>query len=321
MKKPVLVLILLILCAALSAFPADYRFRAMGNIQAAGTANPASIYFHDQNDFFSARYAFLDSYSRDEDVSFPFLPEGDLRVSFTGRYLSFTGNLLSECDPVSESPGATYYNGLRTISADINATLGLQNMVSAGIGLVAGMVWERENFAVDNSHRIEDFFLNTVTGRYNRVADSEFADVRLGVQFNYNMFTLGIMVPSVFVYGEGEGRFRWEGLSVGITFSGNRYYGRARLNPVVVSAALEARNLGKENRIFSGGLEIMLQFVTDWSVAVRGGYESDPGFTWPGTVTAGIGARMGDFELDLNAGIPLDEGKRYTYSISAAMHF
>ena len=316
-KRLAVSILLALVCLAAFAVPADFRLRAMGDVSASISGNdgsyflnPASLFFHNKADFFGTEFSLSDRWIRDEGKEFPFLPSGDLKLRFAGTNLAFTGTL----DTVSEVNGDNY-DALRTATADIAASIGW-NFVSAGIGLDAGVSWERENFKVGSSSRIADFFLNMAAAKYAFKPESELAEVRAGIQFAYGGFTFGVLLPKLFTYEHNETAFAWEGLSAGLSYNGTRYHGRARLNTFVFNMAVEVHDLGRDTRYGNAGAELIVQISPEINLAFRGGYIAGLSDMEHGTITAGLGLKYGKVYMNLATEFPV-EPDRVKYSICA----
>ena len=303
----VLVLTLVVLSGAFSSsLPSDFRLMSMGNANATGNGdcgivfnNPASLYFHNSSDFLTVHTSLSDSHQSGEGWNLPFIPGGDFHARFAGKFLSFTGSIMTQSYSIrTDVDGQKYYGSLRSFSADISATAGWKDIIAAGIGLNAGLSADRDGFVVKDGSRLTDFLLNMVAGEYSRIDDSEFATVRAGVQVLLGGFRIGILAPRVYTYEDRKTAFSADGLSAGISYEGSRYYGRARLNTLVVSALAEIHDIANEYRTLHVGGEITLNITSSNNVSLRAGYTCYPKYYDDGTVTLGACAVMGRFELN-----------------------
>jgi len=307
MKKLFLALVLtLFVLSGVFSLPSDFRLKAMGNANATGNGdcgvvfnNPASLYFHNSTDFLTVHTSLYDDHQSGEGRNFPFLPGGDFHARFAGKFLSFTGSVMTESFFLREDGGRKYYSSLRMFSADVSATAGWNEIIAAGIGLNAGLSSERDGFAVNDKSRLTDFLLNMVAGEYDRLDDSEFATVRAGAQILLGGFRIGVLAPNVYTYtAENNGVFSADGLSFGLSYEGSKYYGRARLNKLVVSALAEIHDMAGEYRTVHLGAELTLNITPSNNVSLRAGYQSYAKYFKDGTLTLGACAVMGKFEIN-----------------------
>ena len=324
MKKLFLAFALIALvCLGAFALPSDFRLRAMGNANACDTSengaifnNPASLYFHNSETFLNVHVSLSDFHKSDETVGWPFLPGGDFHARFAGKFLSFTGSVMTQ---------STSYNGqydsIRTFAADISATAGWKESASLGIGLNAGLKSEREDFQVSDNNRLMDFLRNMIAGEYKRIDDSEFAIVRVGGQISYGGFRIGIVAPQVYTYQNGSGVFSSSGLSAGIAYNGSQYYGRARLNTFVISALAEIHNLIDEEKSLHVGAELAVNITASNKFSLRAGYESSLNNMSGGTLTLGASAVSGRLEINTFVELPVQDPQTISYALDLVFYY
>lgn len=324
MKKLLLAFVLLFAAGCcVFALPSDFRLRAMGNADASDSGdnsvvfyNPASLYFHSTEDFLNVHVTLSDYHESGQGKKAPFLPGGDFHARFAGKFLSFTGSIMTQA-----SKHDRHYDSTRTFSADVSATAGWNDFISAGIGLNAGLSAEREGFAVSDGNRLMDFLVNMVAGEYRRIDDSEYAVVRTGVQVSYGGFRFGVLAPFVYTYSEGDGYFSAGGLSAGISYKGNKYHGRARLNSFVFSALAEVHNLLEETKTLHLGAELTVNISSSNAISVRAGYESLLSDFSSGCLTLGACAGTGKFEMGAFAEMEINNPGSVEYSVELVFHY
>lgn len=324
MKKLFLTIALIALVfLGVSALPSDFRLRAMGNANACDTSengaiftNPASLYFHNSETFLNVHVSLSDYHKSDETDGWPFLPGGDFHARFAGKFLSFTGSIMTQS--ISHNG---HYDSIRTFAADVSATAGWKEYASVGIGLNAGLKSEREGFYVSDNNRLMDFVRNMIAGEYSRIDDSEFAVVRAGAQISYGGFRIGLMAPQVYTYQNGNGVFSSSGLSAGVAYNGSQYYGRARLNTFVISALVEINNLIDEEKILHTGAELSINVTPSNKFSVRAGYESSLSNMSEGTLTLGASAVSGRFEINTFVELPVQNLQTISYSIDLVFYY
>lgn len=324
MKKLFLTLALIALvCFGALALPSDFRLRAMGNANACDTSdngiifnNPASLYFHNSDTFLNVHVSLSDYHKSGETVGWPFLPGGDFHARFAGKYLSFTGSVMTQSIAHNN-----HYDSIRTFGADISATVGWKETASLGIGLNAGLKSEREGFQVTDGNRLTDFLRNMIAGEYKRIDDSEFAVVRVGAQISYGGFRIGLVAPQVYTYENRSGVFSASGLSAGVAYNGSKYYGRARLNTFVLSALAEIHNLIDEEKSLHVGAELSVNITPSNKFSLRAGYDSSlSDMSW-GTLTLGASAVYGKLEINTFVELPVQDLRTVSYAVDLVFYY
>ena len=324
MRKTFLTFVLFcLICTGVFALPSDFRLRAMGNASACDTSdngiifnNPAALYFHNSEDFLNVHVSLSDFHSSSDTVKWPFLPGGDFHARFAGKFLAFTGSIMTQSVLHNGN-----YDSIRTFAADISATAGWRDFVSVGIGLNAGLESERSGFRVSDNNRLMDFLRNMVAGEYRRVDESEYAVARIGAQVSYGGFRFGILAPQVYTYREGGGVFSADGLSVGIAYNGNKYHGRARLNTLVLSALAEIHDIASKVKSLHAGMELTVNITSSNKFSLRAGYESPLTDMSSGTLTLGACAVSGRFEMNAFVEMPMYDTKTYSYAVDFVIYY
>ncbi len=308
----------------------DYRGNSMGFTGASVSGNtgsyfrnPASLFFHDQEDAFTFSFGLWDTYLESNGAPFPFLPGGDMRARYAGNNVSVSlvlETLLEDRNRMED--GGRFYNSDHVLDVDACFSVGWKYF-SAGLGISAGYIWSRDNVFVKDSNRIQDLFLNMVAENYTRLIGSENANIRAGVQANYENYTLGILFPSVFGYYGSEIHFDLldtvKGTDLGLSYRGNRYSGRARLRALVLDGAVEVHNVGNSRRTLAGGAELTLQIMADYTVSIRMGYEAPFTDLLGGTFTAGLGALLRNVNINILSEWDIGLENRIKYGLTVGM--
>lgn len=308
----------------------DYRGNSMGFTGASVSGNtgsyfrnPASLFFHDQEDVFTFSFGLWDTYLESNSAPFPFLPGGDMRARYAGNNVavSFVLETLLE-DRHRMENGVRFYNSDHVLDVDACFSIGWKYF-SAGLGISAGYIWSRDNIFIKDSNRLQDLILNMIAENYTRLNGSENANIRAGVQANYENYTLGVLFPSVFGYYGSEIHFdmleSFRATDLGISYRGNRYSGRARLRALVLDGAVEVHNVGNSLRTLAGGAELTLQIMADYTVSLRMGYEALFTDLLDGTFTAGIGALLRNVNINILSEWGIGEDKRIKYGLTVGM--
>ena len=334
MRKKTVVLIALLLFVSLLTLGAsdgsDARGDSMGFTGASVSGNrgsyfrnPASLFFHDPEDAFTFSFGIWDTYIESNHAPFPFLPGGDMRARYAGNNVSVGLVLETKLEDRNRyEDGGRFYNSDHVLDVDACFSIGWKYF-SAGLGISAGSVWSRDNILVKDSSRFSDLLLNMIAEKYTRLNGSENANIRAGVQVNYENYTLGILFPSVFGYYSSEIHFdllnTLKGTHLGISYKGNRYSGRARLRALVLDGAVELHNVGNPQRTLCGGAELTLQIMADYTVSLRLGYEAPMNDLPDGTVTAGAGALLRNVNINLLSEWGIGSEKRIKYGLTVGM--
>ncbi len=334
MKRIPAVLIVLLLCIPLftlgAANGSDYRGASMGFTGASVSGNtgsyfrnPASLFFHDQEDAFTFSFGLWDTYLEANHAPFPFLPGGDIRARYAGNNVS-VGLVLETMleDRNRMEDGGRFYNSDHILNVDACFSIGWKYF-SAGLGISAGYIWSRDNIFIKDSSRFQYLNETTTAEIYTRLNGSENVNIRAGLQANYENYTLGILFPSVFGYYGSEIHFdlldTLKGTDLGISYKGNRYSGRARLRALVLDGAVEVHNVGNPGRTLAGGAELTLQIMADYTVSLRMGYEAPMNDLLDGTFTAGAGALLRKVNINILSEWGIGSEKRIKYGLTVGM--
>ena len=313
-----------------SGYGSDYRQDSMGFTGASVSGNrgsnfrnPASLFFHDGSDSFTFDFGFWDTYNDSIDVPFPFLPGGDLRARYAGTNVSVGVVLETMLEDRDESEnGGRYYNSDHVLTVDACFAVGWKYF-SAGLGISAGAVWSRDNLFIKDDNRFIDLFLNMVAENYTRISGYESVNIRTGFQVNYENYTFGFLMPSVFRYFSSEIYFNFLDMlkqsHLGFSYRGNRYAGRARLQTLVLDGAVEVHNIGYETRTLNAGVELTLQIMSDHSVSLRAGYEAP--FTDLGNaiITVGLGSVLRNVNINIISEWNIGDYRYIKYGVTAGM--
>ncbi len=311
-------------------YGSDYRQDSMGYTgasvsgnRASNFRNPASLFFNDGRDSFTFDFGGWDTYKEYKGAPFPFLPGGDLRLRYAGNNVSVGLVLETMLEDRNEyENGGRYYNSNHILTVDACFSIGWKYF-SAGLGISAGSIWARDNLFIKDSNRFVDLFLNMVAENYTRLNGSESVNIRMGVQANYENYTFGFLLPSVFSYFSSEIYFDMldmlKGSQVGLSYRGNRYSGRARLQTLVIDGAVEVHNLGFNGRTLNAGAELTLQIMSDYSVSLRGGYEAPLNDLANGLITLGLGGFLRSVNINIFCDWKLKEYKYIKYGLTVGM--
>lgn len=332
-KKPVLFAILLLIplfALGASDYGSDYRQESMGFTGASVSGNtgsnfrnPASLFFHDGSDSFTFDFGIRDTYYESKDVPFPFLPGGDLRARYAGSNVSVGISLETILEDREESEnGGRYYDSDHVLDVDACFAVGWKYF-SAGLGISASSIWSRDNLFIKDDNRIIDLFLNMVAENYTRVNGSESVNIRMGFQGNYENYTFGFLMPSVFSYFLSKIHFNMLDMlkesQVGLSYRGNRYSGRARLQSLVLDGAVEVHNIGYEERTLNAGFEVTLQIMSDYTVSLRAGYEAPFISLGEGIVTVGLGSLLRNVNINILSEWKIGDYRYIRYGLTAGM--
>ena len=311
----------------------DARLEAMGSIGIAVSdsrhptiINPASLYFFNEEHLFVVNGQYLDSFLPDSGESFPSLPTSGFNASFIGKMISFSIGFDYEVEPNSETEEIKYYNLYQKSEIKLNLSAGLGNF-SAGIGISGGSSKQRTNVPIHQDIAVADFFAQTFLTSYDRLQDSEFLQINLGLMFKTGGLSIGILCDNILDNNGSKTSISWDSFKaetgIGIYYALDEYAKRGRLNLFNFSAGLEIKNVfTNETRALSTGLEVALMLAKNYGLYFRTGYQAKFDAFDLGTHSIGFGAQISKVELYANIHVPvslyrgLNNGDRFSLAVS-----
>jgi len=185
---------------------------------------------------------------------------------------------------------------------------GSYSFFSGGIGARFVSPWYR-TFTVEKTDRLGELLRQCYFYPYERLSDEVKAELRAGVLFTFDLFTVGVLLEDIVSYENSKTSFSWEqlknGLSYSFAYNPSLYSKRGRLVKFLYSFALELEHmLDKENGVLMGGSEFCWQFARKHSYSLRVGYNTPYSKIPSGDLTIGLGYRFRDYDIGLDAVIP-----------------
>lgn len=274
MKKLVIVILIACLSVSLFALSGNVKQRAMSLIGIADCSNdannffnPASIYVYNQ----ASKFAFSTSFFTNPDVYFS--------TEFINKRISL---LIDIALKNSEE------NILRDVNLEFNAAVGYKNL-GFGIGFYGGSTMYQQ--------KTKNAVAYALFGKYKRVEESEFLNVKAGAVYKLNDFTFGITADKILTYSGIDKQLTAKNainnISFGAYWAQQKYAKRGRLNNWVFNTGIEATNVfSNEDRAVRAGLDATLQLNKDYSISLRGGAKYFLIDNGPLIVSAGVGTRL-----------------------------
>lgn len=322
MKKISAVIIVLVLCISLYAgydFVQNSRSSAMGNSAIAYTSqyinyfrNPAAVSLYNNSEYnmtFGASIS--DSYTPRAGMKYITDPDTCIKTQFIGENISMGFSFDYDLTDI-QYPTADRFtaDSIREFELDVCIS-GNLSMVSGGIGVHFTSPWIREQIPVDRSQIIADLVREAYLFSYKRVPNGAEADLRAGAMVSLNNYSVGLLFEDIVRYQDSQTVFSFDqlknGISFALSYNQSLYTKRGRLVPVVYSFELDGQRVfDTENGSINAGLEVIWQLVRKHSIALRIGYDMLINKLPYGTLTAGLGFRIGDYDLSIEAGVPSD---------------
>lgn len=320
MKRHLICLILILTIAAASAYASDPRLAAMGGvgIGVSGSSmqsfpNPASVYFDDSDYTFAIRGRLSDTLGVSR---IPYLPNSDTNLLFVADLISIGLELTFESVNPTEKEDGHHVDLIQHTSLNVNLGAGYGHF-SAGVGIYGGSLQQRLDVPMSLPW---DFPIQSVFAPFDRVVNSEFIQVDVGLMFRYGQLSIGLLLDDVLDNGDGSTTLTWASLlyesGIGIYWSRQEYSSRGKANSLIYSFAFDANGKITEqiesgNRrklklgfVYNAGAELTYRMVRDSRVSLRAGYKAASNELLNGTWTAGLGVSIRRMELALNATIP-----------------
>jgi hypothetical protein len=282
---------------------------------------------------------------------------GDTQFLITGRYGEL---LASDNSPISwiQRPVASFE--MIFSNPFVGLSIGLSNILEAQqevhpddreeylarnlsrIKLTASYGWETVSFgffaeggtatqrdvSISTSSALFDYLSQTYLDRYTSVGDSgQLFASGFGMLLSYPWISIALLTNSLFTLDGQTNQLIlditqvFDTTALGMAVTTPAYSRTNELNRVVVIGAFDVTDLGSDdNRAVRIGFEGKLQFLSDFWIALRGGYreirplgQSLFSFSGNGMITAGIGSQIGSFTIDTALSIPLgDQPMRFT---------
>lgn len=311
----------------------DARLEAMGSIGIAVSdtrhptvINPASLYFFDEDHLFVVNGQYLDSFLPNSGDTFPNLPASGFNASFIGKMISFSIGFDYYVQLNGEAEDVKYYNIYQQSEIKLNLSAGLGNF-SAGIGVSGGSSKQRTSVPIHKDTALADFFAQTFLTSYDRLLDSEFLQINLGLMFKYGGLSIGLLCDNILDNNGSKTSISWNSFisetGIGIYYALDEYAKRGRLNLVNFSAGLEIKNVfTSETRALSAGVEAALMLAKNYGFYLRTGYQAKFKAFGLGTHSIGFGAQLSNVELYANAHFPvslykgLDNGDSFNLAMA-----
>lgn len=336
MKRARIAVLFVLFFALLAPLYADFddaRLEAMGSIGIAVSdsrhptvINPASLYFSEDDHLFVLNGQYLDSFLFDSGESFPSLPTSGFNASFIGKMISFSIGFDYNVELTGEGEGIKYYNIYQKSEIKLNLSAGIGNF-SAGIGISGGSSKQRTSVPIHQNIAVADFFAQTFLTSYDRLLDSEFLQINLGLMFKTGGLAIGILCDNILDNNGSKTTVSWDSFiaqtGIGIYYALDEYAKRGKLNLLNFSIGAEIKNaFTSETRALSAGLEVGFMLAKNYGFYLRTGYQARFKAFDLGTHTIGLGAQLNNVDLYANLHVPvslyrgLDNGDRFSLAVS-----
>lgn len=317
-KTRALVLLVLFLLSIVPVFAnfEDSRLEAMGSIGLAVSddrhplvVNPAALYFYGTDYSFIIDGKYNDSFILNSGEAFPILPASSLNASFIGKMISFSIGFDYKADKLASAEGINYYNIYQESEIRLNLSIGYGRF-SAGLGIYGGSSKQRSNISIHTDSTISDFFIQTFLADYDRMLDSEFLQMNLGLMFKSGGLSIGILFDNLLDTVDSKSTISWQAFlsdaGIGFYYAMDEYGKRGRLNLFNFSFGVELKDLfDKDTRALNAGLELGLVLAKNYGFYFRTGYRASfNSFGW-GVHSVGLGAQLNNVDLFFNALLPV----------------
>ena len=330
--------ILCLVCLCIFADSSSVRLRSMGGIGIAvsdprhpAVANPASLYFLENDSSFVLDSSYSDSFLPNSGETFPTYPGSGLKGTFMGKRISFSIGFDYSVESTGIGDGIKYYNVYQTSEIRLDFCAGYGNF-GAGIEVYGGSTKQRVNVPIHQSTALSDFVIQTYLSPYDRRSDSEYLQINLGFMYGMSGFTFGLMFDDILDNQDSKTALSWDTFvneaGIGVYYVRDEYGRRGSLNHFGFSAGVEVSNLFRNStRTFHVGLELSYMLLKDYGFYLRTGYEALFSDFSLGTHSFGVGSRLDYVEFYLNFRFPLavyrglNSGDRFTMELAAAFSF
>ncbi len=295
---------------------------ALADVQGSFYRNPAALYHWDIPMFYvGGRFGEnvgVDTVPSDP-VPWMQRPSTTLEMLFSNRFIALSigmANVLKERTFTGSELKFTAYNDSR-----IQLTLAYGwPSISLGFFARGGNRTERD-VVVRQGHVVSDYITRTHLERYSRTTTGgQIFSTGMGLLLSYQWVSIGLITNSLFNFDYSTNELvldiadLFTSSAVALAFTSPVYDKNNELNRIVFNAAFDLTDLGDtNNRSLRLGLESKMQFLSNYWVALRGGYRENrplnsPLFTLSGdgAITFGIGGQIAELGLDISVIIPLN---------------
>ena len=302
------------------AFASDPRLSAMGDVRIGVSGpsmqsypNPASVYFGQSPFTFAVRGRVSDTLGV-SDV--PYLPNSDLNGLFVADLITMGIDVSFESVNPTEKDDGHHVDLIQHTSLNVNLAAGY-GIFSVGVGINGGS--RRQRLDVPMS-LLWDFPIQSIFAPFDRVVNSEFIQVDVGMMLRFGQLSIGLMLDDVLDNSGASTTLTWTSLlsqtGVGVYWSRQEYSSRGKANSIIYSFAFDANGtltevIDSTNKrsldlsfVFNGGAELSYRMVRDSSMSLRFGYKASSHELAGGIITAGLGISIRKLEFALNASIP-----------------
>ena len=285
--------------------------------------NPASVFFGQSPFTFAVRGRVSDTLGVS---SVPYLPNSDLNVLFVADLITMGIDLSFESVNPTEKDDGHHVDMLQHTSLNVNLGAGY-GFFSIGVGINGGS--RRQRLDVPMS-QVWDFPIQSVFAPFDRVVNSEFIQVDVGMMVKFGQFSVGLMLDDVLDNSGAGTSLTWMSLlsqtGVGVYWARQEYSSRGKANSFIYSFAFDANGTATEvydegnkrslkfSFVFNGGAELTYRMVRDSGMSLRFGYKAASEELAKGIFTAGIGVSIRKLEFALNASIPNGGGDHVSFA-------
>ena len=334
--RRLLTCLILILFASGFAFASDPRLSAMGDVRigVSGSSmqsypNPASVFFGQSQFTFAIRGRVSDTLGVS---AVPYLPNSDLNGLFVADLITMGIELSFESVNPTEKDDGHHVDLIQHTSLNVNLAAGY-GIFSIGVGINGGSSQQRLDVPMS---MLWDFPVQSVFAPFDRVVNSEFIQVDVGMMFKFGQFSVGLMLDDVLDNSGASTTMTWTSLlsqtGVGVYWSRQEYSSRGKANSFIYSFAFDANGTLTEvyegnkrsldlSFVFNGGAELTYRMVRDSSMSLRVGYKAASRELAWGIITAGLGVSIRKLEFALNASIPTSSEEHVNVAAYMTVHF
>lgn len=299
------------------SYDEDLQTRAMGGISPSGTGNsitffqnPAGVYFYNQTQKFVLQTTFFDTHGSDDFIFFE-QPEINIKGLFIGSRIALglgADSYASDLNIISSE--LRNYTNFRRFDIALSAAYGYKNFAIGGT-VYGGSYSHKPNVEIEKDKAFSHLISKAFFAEHTRVVNSEFVDIRFGMMCKLDSMSISVKSDKTLSYTGSQKDLSFKDAldttCFGIYFNRDRYRRRGRLNNWVFTAGVEGNNVfDKDSAQFCAGAEVGLQLSRDYTVSLRFGYNSMMKNMDDGSVTFGVGSRLGKIDIGLMCEMPMD---------------
>lgn len=329
MKRLVSFLIVVLAMFSLFAGQTNRRLDTMGGIGIAAKGgafsffrNPASLFFNEGGSRLLFEGELGDSFSTSGEEFIPANPVTHLNGMVSGGMISCRISLDYTVDKDRRMGDVWNCNAYQTSEINLQLAAGYGGF-GAGIGILGGSKSQRISIEVDPQKAISDYITECFFGPYDRVSNSEFLQINVGMMYSFGSLCAGVIFDNVLDKTGNKTSVSMDSFfsetGIGVFYTRPEYNNLGHLNLWGYSIGADiSKLLAPEERTLHLGGELTYRLMGSYSISILAGYNSVLRTIGDGVLSVGGSADIGVIRLTLGLDFPTN-GQTWGAGVSGAL--